>query len=78
MRWDLEAQYLAAGLTSLISVFAPNLVILGGGVVEHGGLIDEVALRTGHLMNNYMEMPQIIRATADNAVLGAIKLASFN
>ncbi len=32
--WDLEARYIASGLTSLVLVLSPERVILGGGVMQ--------------------------------------------
>ena len=75
-RWDLEAQYLAEGVSSLMMVLNPELIILGGGVMKHGGLVGETTRRIKSLVNNYTELPSIIAASDRNAVLGAIKLAS--
>lgn len=76
MRWDLEVHYLALGITNLISVLDPKIVVLGGGVINHGGLVDEVYGLSAKMINNYMTMPPIAAASDKNAVMGAIRLAS--
>jgi len=76
IQWDLEANYLALGISNLISIFSPELVVVGGGVSMHGGLVEEVSFRVGLLLNSYVSTPLIVSASVDNALLGAIKLAA--
>ena len=40
--WDLEARYLAQGLRTFTYVLAPQRILLGGGVMQHEGLLDRV------------------------------------
>jgi fructokinase len=40
--WELEARYLALGICNLIYAFSPQRIVLGGGVLQHPGLIDRV------------------------------------
>ena len=76
MRWDLEANYLALGITNLRVVLDPKIIVLGGGIIKHGGLIEEVYRQSSQMINNYMTMPTIALASDKNAVKGAIRLAS--
>jgi fructokinase len=53
--WDLEARYLALGVCNLILAFSPQRVVLGGGVLQHPGLIDQVRLQVSELLNGYIQ-----------------------
>jgi fructokinase len=84
--WALEADYIALGILSIVSVVSPHRVIVGGGVMERAGLLPAVrerlrALNAGYLdtpllgdcIDEYLVAPQL----GDRAgVLGAIALAA--
>jgi fructokinase len=76
VRWDLEANYIALGLSNLIATLSPKIIVLGGGIIKHGGLIHEVSALANKLINDYMVLPTITLASDRNAVRGAIRLAS--
>jgi fructokinase len=40
--WELEADYLAAMVQNLVACYAPERIILGGGVMEHEGMVERV------------------------------------
>jgi fructokinase len=40
--WDLEARYLAQGLRTFTYVLAPERILLGGGLMQHEGLLERV------------------------------------
>ncbi|HEX5659398.1 MAG TPA: ROK family protein [Polyangiales bacterium] len=40
--WDLEARYLAHLLTACVLAYAPQRIVLGGGVFERPGLLERV------------------------------------
>jgi fructokinase len=83
--WELEAEYLALGILSIVTVASPHRVIVGGGVMEHVGLLSRVQLRLRELVGGYLETPllgaEIDRYLVepelgdDAGVLGAIALA---
>jgi fructokinase len=83
--WPLEAEYLALGILAIVSVASPERVIVGGGVMEHRGLLGMVGERLRALNAGYLDSPllgeQVGRylvapALGDRAgVLGAIALA---
>jgi fructokinase len=75
-RWDLEARYLALGISNLIAVLSPKIIVLGGGIIKHGGLLGEVSALVQEMVNDYMTLPMITVASDKNAVRGAIRLAS--
>jgi fructokinase len=84
--WPLEAEYLALGILSIVSVASPHLVILGGGVMEQPGLMAMVRSRLRELVAGYLETPLlgddverylVAPALGERAgVLGAIALAA--
>lgn len=53
--WDMEARYLALGVCNLILSFSPQRVVLGGGVLQHPGLIDQVRRQVNRLLNGYIQ-----------------------
>jgi fructokinase len=83
--WDLEADYISAGVMNLILTISPQRVILGGGIMKAPGLLEKVRERVKILLNNYVNSPMtgekidhyIVRpGLGDMAgVLGAIALA---
>lgn len=83
--WELEAHYLALGVLSIVCVFSPERIVLGGGVMEQPGLLERVAVRLRELVGGYLATPLlddgindylVSPALGDRAgVLGAIALA---
>ncbi len=83
--WELEAEYIALGITNLILTLSPQRVILGGGAMKAPGLMAEVREKVKALLNNYVNSPVITDKIDDYivapglgdmaGVLGAIALA---
>lgn len=84
--WALEAEYLALGILSIVTVVSPHRVIVGGGVMERPGLMEAVRADLRTLVAGYLETPLladrideylVAPALGDRAgVLGAIALAA--
>jgi fructokinase len=83
--WELEAEYLALGILSIVLVAAPQRVIAGGGVLQRPGLLERVRARLPELLADYPPGPRIAAdhrylvapALGDEAgVLGAIALVA--
>jgi fructokinase len=84
--WALEADYVALGILSIVSVASPHRVIAGGGVMEHAQLLPRVRTRVPELVNGYLDTPMLAErvneylvapSLGDRAgVLGAIALAA--
>jgi fructokinase len=74
---ELEAEYLALGVLNVVSVLSPQLVILGGGVMNEPGLLELVRRRLTELAAGYVDLPELVApALGDRAgVLGALELA---
>jgi len=85
LAWDIEAHYIAAGIADLICVLSPERVVLGGGVMKHPGLLDQIRKRTLNFLNGYIYSETITErietfivqpALGDQVgVLGSIALA---
>lgn len=83
--WELEAQYLALGVTNLVCTLSPQRIILGGGVMRRSFLFPMVRRKTLELLNNYIRVSEITdhideyvvpaQLGEDAGVLGAIALA---
>ena len=83
--WELEAQYLALGVTNLVCTLSPQRIILGGGVMRRSFLFPMVRRKTLELLNNYIRVSDITdhideyvvpaQLGEDAGVLGAIALA---
>lgn len=84
--WTLEAEYLALGILSIVSVVSPHRVIAGGGVMAQPGLLAMVRSRLRDLVAGYLDTPLlageidsylVAPRLGDRAgVLGAIALAA--
>ncbi|HEY6758256.1 MAG TPA: ROK family protein [Baekduia sp.] len=84
--WALEAEYVALGLLALVGVFSPEKVILGGGVLDHPGLLDHTRAHLRDLAAGYWDTPLLGDRIADflvppalgddAGVLGALALAA--
>ena len=58
--WDLEATYLAHALVNYILIFAPQRIILGGGVMEQEQLFPLIRTKVQEFLNNYMQVKEIL------------------
>ena len=83
--WELESKYLGIAISNLILTMSPERIIIGGGVMNHDGLIDSIRTQTLNTLNSYVLTDKILDNIdtyiqppylKDNAgVLGAILLA---
>lgn len=83
--WELEAHYLALGLTNFICTLSPQRIIMGGGVMEQPQLFPLVRRKVQDLLNGYVQSPEILKRIDQYivpprlgnraGVLGAIALA---
>jgi fructokinase len=83
--WQLEAGYLAAGIVNLICVISPQRIVVGGGVMQHDGLVPLVRERVQELLARYLEAPELgdrideyivpPQCGAESGVLGGLELA---
>jgi len=57
--WALEARYLALGAVNFICTVSPQRVIIGGGIMQHPGLLSMVRASVQELLNGYIQAPQV-------------------
>ena len=53
--WELEADYIAQALVNYILCYAPQRIILGGGVMKQLQLLRLIREKTVAYLNGYME-----------------------
>ncbi len=75
--WELQANYLALGLTNWIFTLSPQRIILGGGVMKQERLFPEIRRRVDGLINGYLQPPEIVPPGlgARAGILGSLALA---
>lgn len=75
--WDREAHYLAHGLATLTLVVSPEVVVVGGGVMRHIGLLDRVADHLDDVLDGYVDTPRLAAPAfgQDAGAIGALALA---
>jgi fructokinase len=66
--WQLEAEYLAQALRTYTYVLAPERILLGGGVMQQDGLIEQVRERLGELLGGYATS-ELARGSLDDYVV---------
>jgi fructokinase len=75
--WDLEAWYLGRGLATVVLVLAPEVITLGGGVMQREGLHELVAGHLDDALAGYVPVPRLVRPRFGNrnGLMGAFRLA---
>lgn len=58
--WELEAEYIARALLTLVYACSPQRIVLGGGVPQHPGLHDLVRQKVREYNNGYIQSPAIL------------------
>jgi fructokinase len=57
--WDLEADYLAAGLSNCLLHLSPHKIILGGGVMKQQHLIEMIIKKIRAKINGYVSLKSL-------------------
>jgi fructokinase len=70
--WELQALYLALGLTCVICVLSPKRIVIGGGVMKQPGLLSLVQRRVAGLMNGYLGIGAVGEEIAGYITLPAL------
>ncbi len=83
--WSLEAHYIALGVTSIMMILSPQMVVMGGGVMEQEHLFPLIHQEVKSHLNGYIQSPTILDRPdkyivppalgGRSGVLGAIALA---
>ena len=85
--WDLEAEYIALALHNVVLSYAPQRLILGGGVMQQELLFPKIRKRLLESLAGYIQSPYILEDINNYVVppllgqkagvLGAIAMARF-
>jgi len=70
--WDLEAEYLALALVNLIYTYSPQQIVVGGGVLQHTGLIQAARSKVQQFNNGYIQSSMIQEKINDYICLPAL------
>lgn len=70
--WDLEARYLAYGISSLVLALSPKRVVLGGGVMKQAHLLPRVRSAFVDVLHGYVDVPEIVEHVDDYLVLSSL------
>ncbi|MHB8104184.1 MAG: ROK family protein [Dehalococcoidales bacterium] len=70
--WELEANYIAIGTYNLICVLSPQRIILGGGIMNHPGLLEMVQEKIDKLLNKYIPALDALNKISDYLVRPAL------
>lgn len=80
--WDIQAYYIGQALMTYALTFAPEMMILGGGVMNQDHLLLKIRQQFVAQMNGYMETPSaseyIVRWALPNesGIIGCLLLAA--
>lgn len=66
--WDIEAHYLALGLTNFILTLSPQRIIMGGGVMNQSQLFPKIREEVKRLLGGYVQHPVILHHLDDYIV----------
>lgn len=75
--WTMEARYLALAIANFSYVLSPEVVILGGGVMQQAHLFPMIRTELEAVLNNYVAAPSVLppKLGTRSGVLGALALA---
>ena len=79
--WDIEAYYIAQCVYNTVLSYYPEIIVLGGGVIQKKGLLDKVKKHFKDLMNNYIDIGDIDeyivkpQRDGESATIGCLILA---
>lgn len=79
--WNTEAAYIGEAVYNIMMMLGPEKIVLGGGLVNHAGLVEVVREVVKTRLNNYTRFSDLDSGIAvssgnSNGVRGAIRLAS--
>ncbi len=75
--WDLAVHYLAHGIADLSLVLSPEVVVLGGGVMQRTDLVGRVEESLSGVLDGYIAAPRLSlpRFGGEAGLFGAMALA---
>lgn len=57
--WALESEYLSIAVVNLVVIAAPEIIVLGGGIMSVEGLLERVRLRTRDRLAGYLDHDEL-------------------
>ncbi len=60
LAWELEAEYLAQMCANIVLTLSPEVIVLGGGVMQQMHLFPPIRKRTQELLNGYVAHEKIM------------------
>lgn len=82
--WELEADYIAQALTGYILILAPQMIILGGGVMHQEQLFPLIRQKVEQMLGGYIQTQELSDMTRyivpaslhdDQGIMGCLELA---
>lgn len=67
--WDLEAAYLAQMCANMILAVSPEVIVLGGGVMQQMHLFPKIREKTIELLGGYVASPAVTREGIDSYIV---------
>lgn len=67
--WDLEATYLAQMCANMILTVSPEVIVLGGGVMQQMHLFPKIREKTLKLLGGYVASPAVTREGIDDYIV---------
>lgn len=57
--WNFVSDYIAQAICNYLMILSPEVIILGGGVMKHEGLIDSIRTQVDKKLNGYLNYPEL-------------------
>lgn len=67
--WELEAMYLAQMCANMILTVSPEIIVLGGGVMQQMHLFPRIREKTLEILNGYVASPKITKEQIDEYIV---------
>lgn len=67
--WDLEAEYLAQMCANMIVTMSPEIIVLGGGVMQQMHLFPRIREKTIRLLNGYVASEKLTAGNIDSYIV---------
>lgn len=67
--WDLEATYLAQMCANMIVTVSPEVIVLGGGVMQQAHLFPKIREKTLAFLNGYVASSSLTEAGVDHYIV---------
>lgn len=79
--WDIESYYIAQSLVNFYLILKPEIIILGGSVMNQQKILPKVRQQFKSLINNYLPLPNLDhyivspKLEDDSGIIGSLLLA---